>query len=653
MSERISILVKQDHLAQMANARTPLEAIAELVWNAFDSDATKVVVSFTTNALEALDEIRITDNGHGVFHSDAKQLFGNLGESWKRAKRRTDGGRTIHGKQGRGRFKAFYLGSGASWNTTYRMTDGTLYDYSIAGDYATLNAFTVSAPMPAKGNSTGTEVVIRNPHRNFRALLEDDVRTLAAQLFGAYLTAYPFVSVVFNGRLIDPQVVQARSTEVNLDLLLPDGATVPAALRVIEWKHETDRMLHLCDGSGVSFHSVGLGSGLRAKGFNFTAYLKTDLVRELDKENRLELDDLDEVVKTLVHSARETLRAYFKKRELEESSALVVRWQAENIYPYEEKAQLELLDSVERQVFDILAANVAGYLKSFEGLDQATKRFTFRLIAHSLRANPDGIRNLITESLNLNKEDQENLSRLLGTTSLSQIIYSAQVIRSRLGFLSELEQFTSATGTKEQLLERNQLHKILEKETWLFDESFQLGAGEEVLDAVLKKHLGLLGDRADSAATAGSEDGLRGCRDLMLNRTVQIRAGEYENLVVDLKRPSLRIDPAVLAQARQYATTVSADKRFQSAKTRWLFWVVGNVRSEEATLELEQNGPSEGIVLEQGNVTVLTKTWAELIDSARVSLGYCQRQLAIQAEREAAKSCLSRYHEKYLPAPQS
>ena len=107
-----------------------------------------------------------------------------------------------------------------------------------------------------------------------------------------------------------------------------------------------------------------------------------------------------------------------------------------------------------------------------------------------------------------------------------------------------------------------------------------------------------------------------------------------------------------MAQARQYATTVAADKRFLNTKTRWVFWIVGNLRTDEATLEVEQNGPGEGIVLEQGNVTVRSKTWAELIESARVRLGYCQQQLVIQAERDSAKSCLSRYHEKYLPTPQ-
>lgn len=302
MSERIPILVRPDHLALLSNARAPLDALAELIWNAFDADATKVIVSFEVNALDALDEIRITDNGHGIFHPDAKKLFGDLGDSWKKAKRRTDGGRGIHGKNGKGRFKAFYLGGKARWQTTYRALDSKLCDYEITGDFAKLDAFDVSAPRPAKGTSTGTEVVVQNPHKNFRSLVEDEVRLAVAQLFGAYLTEYPVVELVFNAERIDPKTAQERTAEVKFDAAMPNGGTLPVSLRIIEWKQDTDRMLHLCDGGGVSLTSQILGPAVKAKGFNFTAYLKADVVRDLDKENRLELGDLDPTVKALTQA---------------------------------------------------------------------------------------------------------------------------------------------------------------------------------------------------------------------------------------------------------------------------------------------------------------------------------------------------------------
>lgn len=289
MAERIPIQVKQDHLAQLANSRTPLDAVAELIWNGLDADAKKVVVSFETNALGSLDSIRITDNGHGIFYPDAKSLFGNLGESWKKTKRRTDGGRGIHGKNGKGRFKAFFIGSVASWKTTYRNPDGKLYDYTISGNFAKLDAFDISPATLAKGTQTGTELKIVSPQKEFRSLIAEEARLLVAQLFGAYLTDYPFVEIVYHDERIDPKTAQERTEQIQLEVELPGGGKIPASLRIIEWKHDTDRVLHLCDGGGVSLHSQPLGPAVKAKGFNFTAYLKADIVRDLDKESRLEL----------------------------------------------------------------------------------------------------------------------------------------------------------------------------------------------------------------------------------------------------------------------------------------------------------------------------------------------------------------------------
>eukprot|EP01012_Entosiphon_sulcatum_P065094 TRINITY_DN93956_c0_g1_i1.p1 TRINITY_DN93956_c0_g1~~TRINITY_DN93956_c0_g1_i1.p1 ORF type:complete len:703 (+),score=98.65 TRINITY_DN93956_c0_g1_i1:129-2237(+) len=650
MSERIPIQVKPDHLAQLSNARTPLDALAELIWNAFDADSTKVVVSFEENALGSLDVIRITDNGHGIFQPDAKKLFGDLGDSWKKSKRRTDGGRGIHGKNGKGRFKGFYLGSLVRWQTTYRALDGKLYDYTISGDLSKLEGFDPSDPKPAKGTTTGTEVVIQNPHRNFRSLIDEEARLAIAQLFGAYLTEYPSVHLVYNGERVDPKTAQVRTAEVKFDAAMPNGGTLPVSLRIIEWKQDTDRMLHLCDGGGVSLSSQILGPAVKAKGFNFTAYLKADVVRDLDKENRLELGDLDPTVKALTQAGKDTLRTYFKKREQEEASALVAKWKAEKIYPYEEKEAIDPVEFAERQVFDILAANVTEYLKTFDENDTSSKRFTFRLIAQAVRENPESLQKIISDVLNLNKEDQDNLAELLKKTTLPQIIASAQIVSNRLNFLRGLEILIFDKEAKEQLLERDQLHKILEKEAWLFDENFHLAASEQWLEDVLNKHLALLGERADPLdAQITTEAGKRGRIDLMLNRTVQPRKGEYEHLVIELKRPSKTIDLAVLAQVKQYAGAVARDDRFLNTKTRWQFWVIGNAFTDDASAEADQDGREKGIVHQKGNIVVRAKSWGEMIDGARARLSFYQQQLAFEADRDSAKTYLARYHEKYLP----
>src|SRR4051812_33776916 len=107
----IPVNVKPDHIEALSATKRPIASIAELVWNSLDADADKIAIRFDTNALGALDAIRVQDNGTGIPYDQAEILFGSLGGSWKASKNRTKKGRSLHGKSGKGRFKAFSLGT--------------------------------------------------------------------------------------------------------------------------------------------------------------------------------------------------------------------------------------------------------------------------------------------------------------------------------------------------------------------------------------------------------------------------------------------------------------------------------------------------------------------------------------------------------------
>src|SRR5579864_2693803 len=104
----LDVKLQQDHLEKVCNSRSPLSAIAELIWNSFDADATDIRLTFDYNQLEGLDAIHIADNGHGLPYNEAPTAFENLGGSWKRTAARTKiKQRILHGKQGQGRFYAY------------------------------------------------------------------------------------------------------------------------------------------------------------------------------------------------------------------------------------------------------------------------------------------------------------------------------------------------------------------------------------------------------------------------------------------------------------------------------------------------------------------------------------------------------------------
>lgn len=118
--EQVSVAVRDDFVARQTRAK-PVPALAELIWNALDADATRVAVELTYEDLAGgLSRILVNDNGSGIRRDEAATLFGNLGGSWKRTTRETpEGHRRVHGQEGRGRYKAFALGKAVTWTVVH------------------------------------------------------------------------------------------------------------------------------------------------------------------------------------------------------------------------------------------------------------------------------------------------------------------------------------------------------------------------------------------------------------------------------------------------------------------------------------------------------------------------------------------------------
>ena len=134
MTRDIYVQARADHVASLASA-APLSAIEELVWNALDADAREVQIDLVQNSLGGVDAIRVSDDGCGIDIIKAEDTFGSLGGSWKMsgASLTATYGRRLHGRHGRGRFKAFALGTHVEWRTTMKAGDALL-SYTLSGD---------------------------------------------------------------------------------------------------------------------------------------------------------------------------------------------------------------------------------------------------------------------------------------------------------------------------------------------------------------------------------------------------------------------------------------------------------------------------------------------------------------------------------------
>ncbi|MEU0571890.1 ATP-binding protein [Nonomuraea sp. NPDC005983] len=106
----VHIEAKPDHLLRLARQKDPVSAVAEMIWNALDAEATHVSVDLEVNELNGVESVRVTDDGHGMPNASCAGYFGGLGESWKTtAKLSPELKRGLHGRSGQGRLRAFAL----------------------------------------------------------------------------------------------------------------------------------------------------------------------------------------------------------------------------------------------------------------------------------------------------------------------------------------------------------------------------------------------------------------------------------------------------------------------------------------------------------------------------------------------------------------
>ena len=159
----------------------------------------------------------------------------------------------------------------------------------------------------------------------------------------------------------------------------------------------------------------------------------------------------------------------------------------------------------------------------------------------------------------LPKREQDDLARLLVRTPMSKLIEANTILASRLDFLAAFREMAFDPATSRFVKERKELHKILEKELWVFGDEYTLLASDRSLDEVLDRHIAILrpelSRRRRSSTAVRRADGSRGIVDLMLS---QQRRGvdRREHLVVELKRPSVTITQTEVAQLKSYADAV-------------------------------------------------------------------------------------------------
>jgi hypothetical protein len=644
-----SVEIQPDFLQRQTTAQ-PVAAVAQLIWNGLDADATAIRVDFEDAPLGGTGKIIVTDNGHGIPHAEAPTLFRYLGGSWKKHATHTKTlKRMLHGQEGRGRFKAFALGDVVDWNVTYSH-DGTPMRYTISIKEREIGCVRISDEAPATdAPQTGVRVVVSELKRNFLSLQPGHSIQEFSEIFALYLKNYRDVTIMIANERIDPTVAIANSWEAALSPITDDeGKSHTVSLEVIEWKRQTNRALYLCNEWGFPLSQVD--TRFHVGDFHFSAYLESSYISVLHQRNMLDLAEMVPALAASIEEARIKIKELFRERASERARVVVEEWKAQNIYPYQGEASTHL-EKAERQIFDIVAVTVQEASPDFTDIPRPQMALHLRMLRHAIERSPAELQRIIGEVLKLPKRKQKELAQLLDETDLSGIISAATLVADRLKFLQGLGIILFDFEAKDRLKERTQLHKILESNTWIFGEEFNLWASDRELTTVLKAHK----EKLDPDLVIDEPVELlirkRGIVDLMLSRAQKRhRANDYEHLVVELKAPKVKLTAKELTQIKDYALSVSRDPRFHRVDgVRWHFWLVSDEYDEFVASEIESGpDPLRRLVNRGPNFSIGIKTWGEILDENNARLQFIKEKLEHRADEGQALAFLQVRHREFL-----
>ena len=640
----LTLKAKNDHLQKVASTRDFIKAISEFVWNALDADSSRTTVELARNALGGLESIVILDNGTGISKTRAEHDFESLGESWKLHAVRTPFlGRAIHGKEGQGRLRFFSLARRALWNTVYE-EQGKRYRLRIEIDAEQLSSSSVSDPVEEPTETqTGTIVELAPLKDAFDWLTSEEARSEFDSIFAPYILQYPKAEIIYDGRFVDPNRTIEKSHEfASQPVICPGRVVRDLTLRVIEWKPRiTGRKIYFGGESGVVLGS--LPANVTAPGFEFSVYAYSPFFSELAKANLLEFDGLtDPDFASVLEYIRDQLTNYFRTRQAEKSGELIQDLKDAGVYPYEGDPRDEV-ERQERQVFDIATHAAVSYSKDFKNADNSLKRIMLGLLKEALSHNPESVTRILKAVFNLPKIRQDEFSQLLDQTELGNIIGASSLIANRIVALRVLREIVFEPKHRRTIKERGELDVLIRDNTWIFGEGFHLTMAEVGLTQIMDRVSDEIATKRIKGTRVLKADGKIGRIDSFMGRVVPHENPNHrEYLLIELKRPSIKVGRKEVDQLEDYVNAILAQPDFINTSTQWNFYLVTSEYDDVVRQRITQEDRPVGLFIDKPNHRVWIKSWSELIRDCEARLKFVQDTLRIEVSAEEIQERIAR-----------
>jgi hypothetical protein len=581
--------------------RGAVPALAELISNSWDADATKVTVSIPFGVGMKDQRIQVADDGRGMAWDEVQKAYLVVGRDRRKAEgEKTPKGRPVMGRKGLGKLAGFGISRvvdvrtvRSGWVTHFRMD---FEQMTKGGQAEMVENYEPTVLEDRETKETNGTVVLLTDLQITRSINEDDFRESMSRRFSIVGKGF---QVEING-----QDLATYSPPLQFSFEGPNGGweDVPGAGGVKWWFGFTEKPIPTESARGVSilvrdkmaqapfFFDLSGGAYGQAGMQYMTGEVSADqLDREqdfigTDRQGILWTEPLPEaLLKWGQAKVREKLREWAELRAKANERQLETTVTALDERVEERIARLRPVEQKE-------AREVIRKLASIESVTDEPGRAR-ELLDLVLRAFEDSSFFALIKALGkTDQAERDEIFKLVTELDVFETVKLAEVVRARVGVIRKFQEMI-----QKDVPEKPDMQDFLFQHPWLIDPEWMVVEHEKGLETLLIEHFKL-----DRSADPESDRRV----DFFCIST----RGRY--LVVEVKRPSKVIGETEITQILNYVAYLKQHAPTSGQERRPNYFegvLVGHHVSPDA-------GERWRDIAARSDVTV--RTWTELLDVA-------------------------------------
>ena len=616
----------------------PLDALCEYIWNGFDAKADTIKIQLYMNELGLINMISVVDNGTGIVYEELSDKFKPFNDSKKADSFKKINHSLPHGRQGIGRLTFFSFAQRARWNTVYE-TNGTNYEYYIDMEKDSLNQYDDNGGKEPRitTKKLGTEVIFTQIQQFSK---EEIVGRIKTEFFWFLeLNKNKNYQIIIDGEklIYDDFVVNRIAFVPNAEL------TYEYEISIVQWNQSLGKefsKFYYIGSDNEEKYKEATKLNKKSDEFFHSIFIKSayfdDFYFEKEMEGQMSLfPNKNEVeYKVLMDCIYDFLYKFRRKYLKEASDKFIDKLVDAKIYP--EFNQNNVIDTYRKNELDNLVGTLyAAQPRIFTNLSDDNKKITINLLKLIMEAeDKNNLFAVLKQVIELDEDELAELAGVLEYTSLSNISKLVKLIEDRQKVIQSLKEIVF--NKKFNSYEVEHVQAIVENHYWLFGEQYNLITAAEPDFTLALKGL-ILSESGKMEDVCIDHEDKNKEMDIFMVR--QDRKGNItENVVVELKRPSVPLGDTQLGQVKKYLAVIRSNDRFNMGNVKWTFYLVGNKFNQNGSIERElENNMLHGeqhlvYSIDKGMTKIYVLKWSEIFDEFSKRHDYLLEKLKLEEE---------------------